>query len=243
MPQENVRVNSAVRGVRRLELLTPDPVRSVEFHANLHQWVVLAQADDRFSCWVGERRTAHIRRPEPGETPGWHVVFGGGRRRGPRALTDVGGGLHAILDTGRVTHGPWAPEPREGEPCWTELVTADPPGSDTYWTTHAGWEFRPNPEPGTAVYQIEGRAIAGRRTAAAADHTAGWICHLASPNLTESLQRAVELGGRVAARPVHTAVGHTAAVICPDGFPHAMVENPGVWAGALAGQPAGPHPH
>ncbi|MBB5908350.1 VOC family protein [Actinoalloteichus hymeniacidonis] len=240
MPQENVRVNpTAVRGVRRLELLTPDPARSVEFHADLHGWVVLAQANDRFSCWVGERRTAHVRRPRPGERAGWHIVFGGGQRRGPRTLTDDGSGLHAILDTGRVTHGPWAPEPREGEPCWAELVTADPARSDAYWAANAGWDADPGDDQANAVYQVDGRAVAGRRTAAT-DHAVGWICYLASPDIVQSVQRAVELGGRVQSGPGFTSVGHTAVVSCPDGFSHAMVENPGIWAGALTGQPAIP---
>src|SRR5947209_3173809 len=61
-----------VRGVRRIEILTEEPLAAAEFHARLLKWVVLPAVDgSSVACWVGDRLTVALRPPTQDEQPGW----------------------------------------------------------------------------------------------------------------------------------------------------------------------------
>ncbi|MFI9007626.1 VOC family protein [Actinosynnema sp. NPDC053489] len=204
---------SPARGVRRVELSTTDPEPIAEFYAALLGWVIIAEPDGSFTGWVGDRLATHVR---PGDD-GWRVVFAGDA---PRDL-DHG----AAVDTGRVLHGPWAPRPRPGEPCWVELMgTADTDAAAL------GWQVR-DPGGEFTLYDAgtpdDRRPVAGRLTA-----PGGWTCYFAVPDLTAAAAAATGLGGRVLIGPKEVPTGVVAAVADPAGAVFALLENPAGWGGA-----------
>jgi predicted enzyme related to lactoylglutathione lyase len=216
--------HSPARGVRRVELSTTHPEPVAEFYAGLLGWVVIAEPDGAFSGWVGDRLATRV---HPGD-PGWRVVFAGPEPR------DLDGG--AAVDRGRVLHGPWAPPPRPGEPCWIELM-ADP-AADDYWAAELGWQVR---DPGAdftlydAAVADDRRAVAGRLTA-----DGGWTCYYAVPDITRAATAATALGGTVLIGPKEVPTGVVAAVADPAGTVFALLENPAGWGGAWCAAPRKP---
>jgi predicted enzyme related to lactoylglutathione lyase len=212
--------DSPARGVRRVELSTTDPEKTAQFYAHLLGWVLIAEPDGSFTGWVGDRLALRVRAGDPG----WLVVFAG---REPRDLRDESG-HSAAVDQGRVLHGPWAPEPRPGEPCWVELM-ADP-GVDDHWAGELGWRVR---DPGAefTLYDAhvadDRRAVAGRLTA-----PGGWTCYFAVPDAARTAAEATEFGGRVLIGPKEVPTGVVAAVADPSGSVFAILENPAGWGGA-----------
>ncbi|PRY34734.1 VOC family protein [Umezawaea tangerina] len=216
MPQVN-----PARGLRRIELSTDAPEATADFYSQLLGWSVLAEPDDVFGGWVGDRLAVHI---SPGEG-GWRLVFGGTPARP----------LHhgAAADRGRVLHGPWAPEPRPGEPCWVEL--AGEADADDHYTAELGWHVREVDT--TTLYEAEldaaRRAVAGR-CAADGDLAAGWLVYFSVPDVAAAAAIAVELGGSVVVAP-HTAhTGLAAAIAAPAGGVVGVLQAPAGWGGSLA---------
>ena len=228
-----------VKGLRRVELRSNDPVGSAEYYRSMFGWIVMPADDGTLRCWVGDRLTALIRRPADWETPGWHLVLGGK----PTALLADPAGVTATLDPGRVRHGPWAPPPRHGEPCWVELMTADT--TDDYWAQRLGWNLR---APGDnadikpfalfdAPDDTGARAIAGRLLvdeATAADVGATWMCYLAATDIEHVTSAAGNGGGTVLIDPREGPTGVMAAVADPFGTVCTMLEDPVGWGGAWA---------
>ncbi|TQM78103.1 hypothetical protein FHX81_0352 [Saccharothrix saharensis] len=207
--------DSPARGVRRVELSTTNPEPIAEFYAHLLGWVIIAEPDGSFTGWVGDRLATHVR---PGGS-GWRVVFAGPRAR------DLEPG--AAVDTGRVLHGPWAPQPRPGEPCWVELM-ADP-AADDRWAAALGWQVR---DPGAefTLYDAgaddDRRPVAGRLTA-----PGGWTCYFAVPDLAHAIAETTDMGGTVLIGPRDVPTGAVAAVADPAGSVFALLENPVGWGG------------
>lgn len=211
------------RGLRRLERSTAEPEPVADFYARWLGWAVIAEPDGVFTGWVGDRLAVRVR---PGRE-GWRVVFTGGPAR------DLGSG--AVVDTGRALHGPWAPEPRPGEPCWVELV--DPVEPDEHWTGELGWAARTPGEDFTPFDAAsdaagEGRPVAGRLRGAEG-LAPGWLCYFAVPDLGRALAAAGELGGTVVAPARQVPVGLVAAVADPAGAVCALLQDPPAWGGAL----------
>lgn len=206
--------SSPVRGVRRVELTTADPEPAADFYAHLLGWVVIAEPDGVFSGWVGDRLAARVL---PGDD-GFRVVFAG---TGPRGLR---GG--ASVDQGRVLHGPWAPPPRAGEPCWVEFAGA---ADDEYWTGELGWRGR-TPDEASTVYDtpVEQRAVAGRLVA----DGQRWVCYFAVPDVVKACALAEEAGGRVVAAPGEASLGLVASIADPAGAVFAVLQDPPGWGGA-----------
>ncbi|XVS60649.1 VOC family protein [Actinosynnema sp. CA-299493] len=208
--------DSPARGVRRVELSTTHPEPIAEFYAHLLGWVLIAEPDGAFTGWVGDRLAARV---HPGD-PAWRVVFAGA---GPRDL-DLG----AAVDSGRVLHGPWAPQPRPGEPCWVELMGS--PADDDYWAGELGWQVR-DPDDGFTLYDAgagdDRRPVAGRLTA-----PGGWTCYFAVPDIAAALTEATDMGGTVLIGPKTVPTGVVAAVADPAGTVFALLENPPGWGGA-----------
>lgn len=207
--------DSPARGVRRVELSTTRPEPIAEFYAHLLGWVLIAEPDGAFTGWVGDRLAVRVR---PGD-PAWRVVFAGAEAR------DLDRG--AAVDPGRVLHGPWAPQPRVGEPCWVELMgDAD---ADDYWAAELGWQVR---DPGgdftlyDATVTGDRRPVAGRLTA-----QGGWTCYFAVPDVAAAAAEATDMGGRVLIGPTDVPTGVVAAVADPAGAVFALLENPPGWGG------------
>ncbi|MEU4803757.1 VOC family protein [Actinosynnema sp. NPDC023587] len=209
--------SSPVRGVRRVELTAADPEPVADFYAHLLGWVVIAEPGGVFSGWVGDRLAVRVR---PGGD-GFHVVFAGGDPRGLRA--------GASVDRGRVLHGPWAPQPRPGEPCWVEYAGA---ADDDYWAGELGWRSRTPDEPFTVYDTAVGhRPVAGRLAAGGQ----GWLCYFSVPDVAQAASVAARTGGRVVVPPGEGPTGLAARLADPSGARFAVVQDPPGWGGAWHG--------
>ncbi|GDY28551.1 VOC family protein [Gandjariella thermophila] len=225
--------NAAVRGVRRIELRTTNPTAAAEHYEDLLGWSLLFSGDGSVGGWVGDR-LATVLRPAGDQPTGWHVVFGGSESRtltGPDGVT-------ASVDTGRPQHGPWAPRPRHGEPCWVELSTGSD-DHDQYWTGQLGWRVHHPEVPGEQRFALFGadptgedvhRPVAGRmREADPAG--AAWICYFAVADVAAAAKLATELGGTVAFGPAELPAGLVATVTDPLGGRYALLQDPTGWGG------------
>ncbi|MDR6593844.1 VOC family protein [Saccharothrix longispora] len=209
-------VHSPARGVRRVELGVPEPEPIAEFYAALLGWVIIAEPDGSFTGWVGDRLATRVHAGQPG----LRVVFAGTE---PRELRE---GM--AVDLGRVLHGPWAPGPRAGEPCWVEHMG---PTADDYWAGELGWEVR-DPDADFTLYDAvpagERRPVAGRL----ASGRGGWTCYYAVPDVARTAREVVELGGGVLLGPITVPTGTVAALTDPAGTVIAVLEDPPGWGGA-----------
>lgn len=207
-------------GLRRLELSVAEPELSVDFFAGVLGWTVIAEPGGSFSGWVGDRLVAGVVAGEQG----WRVFFGGDE---PRELK-----VNSSVDTGRVLHGPWAPAPRAGEPCWVELMTAEP--DDEYWVAELGWEVRPGVEDFvlfTSSRHGDPRPVAGRLTT---DRASGWQVYFAVDDVEAACARVSELDGRVLLEPTTVPTGRIASIEGPHGGACVVLEQPKGWGGTWA---------
>ncbi|WP_157767696.1 VOC family protein [Actinosynnema pretiosum] len=207
------------RGLRRLELSASRPESAMNFYAELFGWVVIAEPGDAYSGWAGDRLATRI---TPGQDPTWRVTFAA---KQPRVID-----AHTDTDTGRPLHGPWAPPPRPGEPCWVELV--NPERDDAHWTAELGWTSR-TPDEDFTLYDsttAQPRAVTGRlRTDQALP--SGWLTYFAVPDLAAALATANGLGASTVAGPRRVPTGHVAAIAGPDERICALLEAPAGWGG------------
>jgi uncharacterized protein len=191
--ETTVPARPAVRGLRRVDLLSRDPMAAALFYRVVLDWSPVP-VETGLDCWVGNRRCAFIRKPRADEVPGFRLVFAGAPT--DCSLTGPDNAL-AQVTKGRAQHGPQAPEPRPGEPCWAELATTEPARADAFWADTLGWTV----EDGT--YVSGGRAIAGRSETT---RHPGWLCYFAVTDLDEVAGYAAERGGEVE-RLDHPALG------------------------------------
>ncbi|WP_090004139.1 VOC family protein [Lentzea albidocapillata] len=205
-------------GLRRLELSVAEPELSVDFFARVLGWVVIAEPGGSFSGWVGDRLAAQVVAGERG----WHLFFGDAEPRGLKGNSSV--------DGGRVLHGPWAPPPRHGEPCWVELMTES--SEDGYWLAELGWDSRSAAEDFvlfTSARHGEPRAVAGRLTTSRAE---GWQTYFAVDDVAAACARVSELDGRVLVEPTTVPTGLIALIEGPRGGSCVLLEKPAGWGGA-----------
>lgn len=206
-----VTAQSAVRGLRRAELISREPVEAVRFYEKLLGWTIVAD-DAGIGCWVGDRRSAAVRRPVGAEACGWRLVFAGSREdsslTGPDDAT-------AEVAKGRAQHGPWAPGPRAGEPCWIELSATDADRADEFWSSSLHWIAERADD--STIYTCAGRPIARRWSEQPLGDQRGWLCYYAVDDLADVSQRAVGEGGRVLGDSDHPALGATVLITDPSG--------------------------
>lgn len=196
-----------VRGLRRAELITTEFDTAVRFHERLFGWTVL-QTESGVDCWVGERRSARIRSAKPGETTGWRLVFAGADHdvtlTGPDDTT-------AAMARGRAQHGPWAPDPRDGEPCWLDLAVDEVERADSFWAETLGWRVE------NEAYTVGGRAVARRVPSGEITSAPGWVCYVGVTDLDATVARAEELGGRALEKLEHPVLGPAVLFAAPSG--------------------------
>ncbi|ASU79216.1 hypothetical protein CDG81_13995 [Actinopolyspora erythraea] len=216
---------SAVRGLRRAELRTPDPAATTWFYRKLLNWTVL-QSEEGFDCWVGERRCATVRTNRSRRAPQWRLVFAGATTDGDLAGPED---THASMVRGRAQHGPWAPSPRRGEPCWVELHTAQAESADSFWSESLIWTV--DSEAGRTSYTVEERPVAGRTGPRGGVEGTGWLCYFVVEVLDEAAERVGELGGSVLERVRHDSLGDSLVIADPDGAVCALVAETGRWGG------------
>lgn len=219
------------RGLRRAELTSTEPWQSAAFHQELLGWRVLP-SHDGLDCWVGERRCATIRDHRPAERPGWTVLFSGtpedATLTGPDEST-------ANLARGRAQHGPWAPAPRRGEPCWIDLLTHDAERADDFWTGALNWQ-KSVTSTGETTYTCHGQTVAARRPPRlTGEH--GWLCYFAVGNVELASKRVRELGGEVVQWLPHPMLGEIVVVADPHGAVHGLAPDRQAWGHAGRAQP------
>jgi predicted enzyme related to lactoylglutathione lyase len=207
-------------GLRRLELSVAEPELSVDFFAGVLGWAVIAEAGGSFTGWVGDRLAAQVVAGERG----WRVFFGGDESR------ELAG--NSSVDSGRVLHGPWAPAPRGGEPCWVELMTGEP--DDGYWTRELGWEVGAGTDDFvlyTSSRHGDPRPVAGRLKT---ERAQGWQTCFAVDDLAVACAKVSELDGRVLLEPTTVPTGLVASIEGPHGGACVLLEQPKGWGGAWA---------
>jgi uncharacterized protein len=213
------------RGLRRIELTTDAPEATADFLARLLGWSVLPEPDDVFGGWVGDRLAVRV---NPGETTAWRLVFAGPAARDLEH--------DAAVARGRVLHGPWAPEPRAGEPCWVELLGID---ADTYYADELGWRSR-DPEEPFSLYDADSdgdaRAVAGRLSTDTG-LAPGWMVHFATPDVDAAAKSAIDLGGSVVVEPREVPTGVVTTIATPAGATLTLLQAPAGWGGAWAHVP------
>jgi predicted enzyme related to lactoylglutathione lyase len=221
-----VPLSHPARGLRRIELTTRAPEATADYFSQLLGWSVLPEAGEVFGGWVGDRLAVRI---SPGEEVTWRLVFSG---LPVRALE------HGVaVDRGRVLHGPWAPEPRPGEPCWVELLgIAD---ADDHYADELGWRLRDPEEPFSLFdTDLDGtpRPVAGRLTADTG-LTPGWMVYFSVPDVDTALTSAVDLGGTVVADAREVPTGLVASIAEPAGAVVTLLQAPAGWGGSWAHVP------
>lgn len=207
-------------GLRRLELSVAEPEKTVDFFAGVLGWAVIAEPGGSFTGWVGDRLAVQVVVGEQG----WRVFFGGDEPRELKAGSSV--------DGGRVLHGPWAPPPRHGEPCWVELMTEEP--EDEYWTRELGWQVQSGADDFvlyTSARHGDPRPVAGRLTTGRARD---WRVYFAVDDLAAACATVSELDGRVLLEPTTVPTGSIASVEGPHGGACVLLENPKGWGGNWA---------
>ena len=195
-----------------------EPELSVDFFADVLGWTVIAESGGSFTGWVGDRLAAQVGVGEEG----WRVVFGGD---GPRELK-----VNSSVDGGRVLHGPWAPPPRHGEPCWVELA-GESGEDDAYWTRELGWGTADG-DLYTSARHGDPRPVAGT---AQSRTESGWSVFFAVDDIGAACARVSELDGRVLAAPGPSPIGVVASVEGPHGGRCSLLEKPGGWGGNWSG--------
>lgn len=217
--------HTAVRGLRRTELITPDPEASVRFHRALLDWTVLS-SDSGFDCWLGERQCAAVRTPRSGEQAGWRLVFAGSAQGSVLTGPDD---TSAVMAKGRAQHGPWAPHPRRGEPCWIELFTEDAARSDTFWTDTLSWTCEDASDG--ATYVSDGKPVAERAPHNRIGDRCGWLCYFTVDSIEQAADRVHELGGTLLERLDHPGLGEALVIADPDGAVSALTSKTEAWGG------------
>lgn len=216
------------RGLRRTELTSDALVESARFCRDLLGWRAEPTANG-IDCWVGERCCARIRSGHRRHPREWRPVLAGTRQRGTLSGPD---GTEAALAAGRAQHGPWAPAPRAGEPCWVDLVTSDPVRADRFWAESLGWEVTTDAHGGDldaagGQYRVRGRALAARTTERGPAQNSpkaqdsqgtqrGWVCYFAVQDVVGATDRADGLGAATSPRE-HPVLGRIALVTGPEG--------------------------
>ncbi|KUL39778.1 bleomycin resistance protein [Actinoplanes awajinensis subsp. mycoplanecinus] len=112
-------------------------------------------------------------------------------------------------------------------PNWVELASADPARAAQFYGELFGWESAGD------RFKLNGRAVAGL-TRSGADRPDGWLTHLSTPDLEDTLEQVALAGGTCVSHPADAHGGRRAIVADPAGALIGLWE-PTDFAGAQAG--------
>ncbi|SNS32765.1 hypothetical protein SAMN06264365_113212 [Actinoplanes regularis] len=112
-------------------------------------------------------------------------------------------------------------------PCWVELASADPARAAQFYGELFDWESAGD------RFKLNGRVVAGL-TRSQADRPDGWLNHLSTPDLEETLEQVALAGGTCLSHPADAHGGRRAIVADPAGAVLGLWE-PADFAGAQAG--------
>ena len=112
-------------------------------------------------------------------------------------------------------------------PCWVELATADPARAAQFYAELFDWESVGH------RFKLDGRVVAGL-TRSRPDRPDGWLTHLSTPDLEESLEQIAHAGGYRLSNPADAHGGRRAVIADPAGAVLGLWQ-PIDFAGAQAG--------
>jgi predicted enzyme related to lactoylglutathione lyase len=144
-------------------------------------------------------------------------------------FADPAGAVFATWQRGTFGGAQVAMEP--GAICWYELATPDIAGADDFYSTVFGWrvheaasapgdpyfEFRHNDDAVAGLLPIDHRFPSR-------EMPAHWTVCFMVDDCAQSCDRAAELGGTVARKPMTVATGWYARLADPDGAHFAIIE-------------------
>lgn len=116
-----------------------------------------------------------------------------------------------------------------GHVVWHELMTTDMASAGTFYANFAGWKNQLSPhDPEYRVFTVGGRAVAGLMILPDEARQMGappnWLTYFATPDVNETVRRAVGLGGRVLVPAIDVrTVGRFAVLRDPQGAAFAVI--------------------
>jgi len=222
-----------------VELSTPDPAGAVDFYRGLLGWT----AEDIPVLRHGGRAVAGVRQGPADRPAGWvsyvatedtaatadSVTSAGGMVLSPVADVEPGARTALFADPSGAVFGAWQRDTfggaqvvnELGTVCWTDLVTNDLAGAETFYRDVFGWDRQVGDYADDYFeFTCAGRPVAGMR-AIAAPLPPGTPCHWSVTLLVEDCEttaaRCAELGGSVVLPPIDAGVGTYAALAGPYG--------------------------
>jgi uncharacterized protein len=187
-------------------------------------WLMSVSTDDADEVTqVVERARGQVRQaPQP-------TGFGTGFEGTSAIFSDPTGAVFSVWQRGTFGGAQVAMEP--GAICWYELATPDLAAADDFYSTVFGWrvheaesapgdpyfEFRHNDDAVAGLLPIDHRFPSR-------DMPAHWTVCVMVDDCAQSCDRAAELGGSVARKPLTVATGWYARLADPDGAHFAIIE-------------------
>ncbi|RKN37882.1 VOC family protein [Streptomyces hoynatensis] len=192
----------------------------------------IAPGAPRLVAWL-----PYIATPDADSTAALIRDCGGTVAVGPLDVESVGR-LAIAADPSGAAFGLWQGPPRRrgsfqapvGAPDWNELITADTSHVSKFYSLVFGYEPVHEPAlPEEADYltlRLGGRPVAGLRGVGDElphDRGAHWLSYFSVPDVEETLDRIVELGGRRLSEPEVSPFGRWAKAADPEGAIFAVI--------------------
>ncbi|WP_432833811.1 VOC family protein [Dactylosporangium sp. CA-092794] len=234
------------------ELFSPDPATAAEFYAGLFGW---GRNDDGHFT-LGGRAAAGLRQGRPDGRAAWLVSIstddpagtastveraGGAVRVPPASLRDLGTAA-TFADAGGALFGTWLRSRFVGaqvsfEPgaiCWYELASTDLDRAGAFYKDVFGWHLVQADSEGEPYFELHHNndtvgglvPIDARFPAGTPDH---WTVCFMVADCADACERATELGGSVARRPLPASAGYYARLTDPTGGHFAVIELSDDW--------------
>jgi predicted enzyme related to lactoylglutathione lyase len=196
-------------------------------------WLMSVSTDDAAQVTqVVEGARGRIRAaPQPAGSGGTGLPTGGADpAEGAAAVfSDPAGAVFSVWQRGTFGGAQVAMEP--GAICWYELATPDLAGADDFYGTVFGWRVHEaESAPGDPYFEFRHNddAVAGLLPVdhrfPSRDMRAHWtVCFLVD-DCAQSCDRAADLGGVVARKPMTVATGWYARLADPEGAHFAIIE-------------------
>lgn len=231
-----------------VDLGSPDPARAIEFYSGLFGWDVQEgppEVDGYAICSLRGKPVAGLGPQMAPGPPTWTTYVNVDDADAVAAKVSECGGRVAVppfdvLDVGRMgvfadpagaAFSVWQPREHKGaglvnEPgayCWSELLTTDVPGANSFYSAVFGWEAESHGPAGPGGYtewKTAGRPVAGmmaKPETVPAEVPPHWMVYFAVADADTAVARVAELGGKVMMPPIDIGPGRYAVVSDPTG--------------------------